>query len=91
MSTAFSNPTWTGTIFGWSRFREFVLFDGSKFVSAIEATTVSFGERFILVGACNAGVLTGAAPAEHGVAWGAPHYKGYSVVVNLATEPFAST
>lgn len=91
MSTASSNPTLTADSFWWSWLLEFVLFNGSEFVPTVEATTVPLGESFILVGACNAGVLAGAAPAEHGVAWGAPHYKGYSVVVNLSTEPFAST
>lgn len=91
MSTAPSNPTRTADTFRWSWLLEFVLFNGSEFVPTVEATTVPLGESFILVGACNAGILAGTAPAEHGVVRGAPYYKGCSVIVNLSTEPFAPT
>ncbi len=42
----------------------------------------------MLFGAGDAGVFAGAAPAEHRLALGAFHYKGYSVIVNLTPEPF---
>lgn len=75
MRTAPSNPTGTAIPFCWPRLLEFILFDRSEPVTTIEAAAIPFGVGSILFGAGNAGVFAGAAPAEHGVAWGSSTIK----------------
>jgi hypothetical protein len=65
MSTASSDVTGTRPSFWWTRFSDFIHFNGSVFFTTVETTTVAFGNPFEMICASNSRILAGAFTTPH--------------------------